>query len=80
MVNWKFELVAGPYGEATEGPAWDRQALLFTQIIESRMMGYDPQTGACSEYRTGPDHNNGLTYDANGQLYGCCSERRSIAI
>ena len=35
-MTWEFELVAGPYGETTEGPAWDGQALLFTHIIENR--------------------------------------------
>ena len=44
-MSWEFELVAGPYGETTEGPAWDGQALLFTHIIDSRIMRYDSQTG-----------------------------------
>ena len=77
-MSWEFELVAGPYGETTEGPAWDGQALLFTHIIESRIKRYDPQTGACSEHRTGTNHTNGLAFDANGFLYGCCSGGRSI--
>ena len=37
---WEFELVAGPYGGTTEGPAWDGQALLFTDIPNSRIMRY----------------------------------------
>ena len=78
MMDWEFELVAGPYGETTEGPAWDGQALLFTHIIEGRMMRFDPQSGACSEHRTGTNHTNGLAFDADGRLYGCCSGGRSI--
>src|SRR6059036_1632943 len=31
-MDWTFELLAGPYGGTTEGPAWDGQALLFTHI------------------------------------------------
>ena len=77
-MTWEFELVAGPYGETTEGPAWDGQALLFTHIIENRIMRYDPQTGACTEHRTGTHRTNGLAFDSTGSLYGCCSGRRSI--
>ncbi len=51
-MDWEFELVAGPYGETTEGPAWDGEALLFTHIIESRMMRYDPKTGASKKTET----------------------------
>ena len=76
-MSWEFELVAGPYGETTEGPAWDGQALLFTHIIESRIMRYDPQTGSCTEHRTGTHRTNGLAFDSSGNLYGCCSGRRS---
>ena len=77
-MTWEFELIAGPYGETTEGPAWDGQTLLFTHIIENRIMRYDPQTGACTEHRTGTHRTNGLAFDSNGSLYGCCSGRRSI--
>ena len=77
-MTWEFELIAGPYGETTEGPAWDGQTLLFTHIIENRIMRYDPQTGACTEHRTGTHRTNGLAFDSNGSLYGCSSGRRSI--
>ena len=42
MNDWTFELIAGPYGGTTEGPAWDGQALLFTHIPGNRIMRYDP--------------------------------------
>ena len=42
FMDWKFELVAGPYGGTSEGPAWDGQAMLFTDIPNSRIMRYDP--------------------------------------
>ena len=38
MSDWTFELIAGPYGGTTEGPAWDGQALLFTHIPANRIM------------------------------------------
>ena len=79
MSDWTFELIAGPYGGTTEGPAWDGQALLFTHIPGNRIMRYDPQTGACAEFRTGTQSTNGLMFDAQGRLYGCQSGNHCIA-
>jgi gluconolactonase len=78
MMEWEFELVAGPYGGTTEGPAWDGQALLFTHIPANRIMRYDPTTGACTEFRTGTNATNGLMFDAQGRLYGCSGGGRCI--
>ena len=58
-MTWEFELVAGPYGGTTEGPAWDGQALLFTDIPNSRIMRYDPDTGECTEWATGTENQMG---------------------
>ena len=44
-MSWHFEHVDGPYGNVTEGPAWDGEAVLFTSIQQSRIMRYDPATG-----------------------------------
>jgi gluconolactonase len=79
MSDWTFELIAGPYGGTTEGPAWDGQALLFTHIPGNRIMRYDPQTGTCAEFRTGTQSTNGLMFDAQGRLYGCQSGNHCIA-
>ena len=62
----------------TEGPAWDGQVLLFTHIPASRIMRYDPDTGACTVFREHTNHTNGLAFDSEGRLYGCCSGGRSI--
>ena len=77
-MDWEFELIDGPYGEIAEGPAWDGQALLFTNIHPGRIMRYDPQTGEMTEYRSNTNHTNGLHFDTQGRLYGCCSGGRSI--
>ena len=77
-MDWEFELVAGPYGGTSEGPAWDGQVMLFTDIPNSRIMRYDPESGECSEYRTGTRGTNGLMFDAEGSLYGCSGEGRCI--
>jgi sugar lactone lactonase YvrE len=58
---WEFEMAAGPFNpRLTEGPAWDGQALLFTHIPASRILRYDPQTGACTVFREHTNHTNGL--------------------
>ena len=31
-MSWDFELTAGPFSSPTDGPVWDGEALLFTQI------------------------------------------------
>lgn len=69
-MSWKFEIIAGPM-ELTEGPAWDGTGLLFTNIPKSRIMRYDPQTGQCTEVRSGTNNANGLMFDKEGRLYAC---------
>src|SRR3954447_10575869 len=69
-MSWHFEVVAGPFG-FTEGPAWDGQALLFSNIPSSRILRYEPGSGETSVYREGTHEGNGLMFDADGRLYGC---------
>jgi len=78
-MGWEFETVAGPFNpRLTEGPAWDGKALLFTHIPASRIYRYDPATGECTVFREHTNHTNGLAFDCEGRLYGCCSGGRSI--
>ena len=67
---WEFEVVAGPFG-FTEGPAWDGEALLFSDIPAGRILRFDPRSGETSVYREGTNEGNGLMFDAAGRLYGC---------
>ena len=76
-MEWEFELAA-QCGSITEGPVWDGEVLLFTHIPDSKIMRYDPNSGACTEYRTNTNHTNGLNFDLQGRLYGCCSGGRSM--
>jgi gluconolactonase len=77
IMSWQFELVAGPFG-LTEGPAWDGEALLFTNIPNSRILRYSPVTGQCTEFRTGTNGANGLIFDKGGQLYACEGDGRRM--
>ena len=74
-MSWRFELLEGPLGGVTEGPAWDGRVLLFTHIPASRIMRYDPANGGCSVYREGTECANGLMFDAEGALYACEGKR-----
>ena len=74
---WKFELVQKP-SNITEGPVWDGEQLLYTHIRTSRILSYQPGSGEVSEWRKNTDRTNGLAFDAQGRLFGCCSGGRSI--
>ena len=77
-MHWDFEQVAGPFS-FTEGPVWDGEAVLFTDIPNSRIMRYTPGSGECTVFRTGTNAANGLMFDRAGQLYGCEGSGRRIA-
>ncbi|MBI4204103.1 MAG: SMP-30/gluconolactonase/LRE family protein, partial [Betaproteobacteria bacterium] len=78
-MHWKFEVLMKPSAvPLTEGPVWDGEQLLFTHIRASRILRYDPKSGAITEWRTGTNRTNGLAFDAQGRLFGCCSGGRSI--
>ena len=76
--QYHFELLTRPYGGVSEGPVWDGEAILFTHIPSSRVMRYDPDSGVITEARGGTNHTNGLAFDAQGRLFGCCSGGRAI--
>ncbi|MGH8619568.1 MAG: SMP-30/gluconolactonase/LRE family protein [Burkholderiales bacterium] len=78
-MQWNFELLMKPRGvPLTEGPAWDGEHLLFTHIHANAILQYDPDTDEITEARTGTNRTNGLAFDAQGKLYGCCSGGRSV--
>ena len=70
-MSWQFELLDGPYGGVSEGPAWDGSVLFFTHIQQSRIMKYDPKSSAVSVFRENTNYANGLNFDSAGRLYGC---------
>ena len=78
-MQWRFELLMKPPPTPlTEGPIWDGEHIYFTHIQGSRIMRFDPKSGALTEWRSGTNFTNGLCFDAQGRLFGCCSGGRSI--
>jgi gluconolactonase len=77
-MEWKFELVAGPYAGPTYGVAWDGKGLLFSAISENSILRYDPERGSVTEFRKYMAGIRGLGFDAEGNFYGCQSSSRRI--
>ena len=77
-MTWKFKLLCKPFGDITEGPVWDGENIFFTQIRACKILRYDPKSGDITEARTETNFTNGLAFDPQGQLFGCCSAGRSI--
>lgn len=76
-VSWKFKRVTDTYS-FTEGPVWDREGVLFSDIANNRIMRYDPDTGTCNEHVTDTDAGNGLKLGPEGGLYACEMNGRRI--
>ena len=77
-MSWQFQLLSKPQGGISEGPVWDGEALYFTHIAASRIMRFDPKTEEITQARGDTNRTNGLCYDAEGRLFGCCSGGRAI--
>lgn len=75
---WTFERVAGPYS-FTEGPVWTGEAVLFTDIRNSRIMRFSPDLGTCEEFCASTNEANGLTLDSQGRLYVAEGGGRRVA-
>lgn len=59
----EFSKVAGPFKGRTGGMAWDGRRLLFTAVIEERLLAYDPATGGVEELRRYTGRTNGIAID-----------------
>jgi len=77
-MTWKFELVAGPYAGPNGGLAWDGQGMLFSVIDEGRILRFDPHRGTVEEFRRYTNRTNGITFGADGVLYGCQEGGRRV--
>ncbi|MFQ6029734.1 MAG: SMP-30/gluconolactonase/LRE family protein [Dehalococcoidia bacterium] len=77
-MSWEFELVAGPYSTATDGPVWDGSGVLFTQVGDQKIWRYDPWSGNTIEFRRYTSRTTRLAFSADGILYGAQSGSRRI--
>ena len=77
-MNWRFEVVGGPYGGVTEGPAWDGECLLFTHIPTSQILSFNPASGETTLVHSDTHCANGLMLDPNGQLFACQGDQRRV--
>jgi gluconolactonase len=77
-MEWKFDLVAGPYDGPLYGPVWDGQSLLFSVISKDMILAYDPSSGEVNEFRRYMAGIKGMAFDTQGNLYGCQSSARRI--
>ncbi len=66
-MSWTFERVAGPYN-FTEGPVWNGEALLFSDIRSSRTYRFDPASGETTVFLENTQEGNGQTLDREGRL------------
>lgn len=76
-MTWNLERVAGPFS-LTEGPAWDGEAVLFTDIPNNRIMRFHASSGECAEYQKETNQANGLMFDNDGRLYACEETARRV--
>lgn len=77
-MSWNFEQVVEGL-EFTEGPVWDGEGVLFTDIPPGNIMRYVPETDECSVFRSDTGNANGLKLNADGELFGCEMGGRKMA-
>lgn len=77
-MDWSFERVAGPFGSATVGIAWDGSGMLFSNPELHLILRYDPRDGKVSEFRKFTNGAAGLAFAPNGELYGAQQLSRRI--
>lgn len=76
-MTWTFERVVEPFEtpadvvDVTEGPVWTGEAVLFSDIPNSRIHRYDVGSGEVTTHREGTNLGNGLKFGPAGRLYAC---------
>jgi gluconolactonase len=75
---WNFELVAGPYKGRTGGLAWDGAGMLFSAVMEERVLRYDPGTGKTGDFRKYTGRTNGIALAADGSVFGAQEGGRRV--
>jgi gluconolactonase len=77
--QWTWQLIA-KHDHLTEGPAWDGDALLYTEITANTVWRYDPRSKQRSAFRKDTNGANGLYFDRTGRLFACEGAGRRITM
>jgi gluconolactonase len=78
-LSWKFNNVIPNLGTITEGPCWDGEKLLFSNIANNRILSYNIKNNITEEVFKDTGQANGLNFNINGELFACEGGRRRIA-
>lgn len=77
-MSLRFEVVAGPYDRPLGGLAWDGAGMLFSDIMDSTILRWDPNKGEVSIWRKHTNRTNGIAFRKDGALFGCQEGSRRI--
>ncbi|MBK90113.1 MAG: hypothetical protein CL772_02920 [Chloroflexi bacterium] len=78
-LSWKFNNIIPNLSTITEGPCWDGNKLLFSNIANNRILSYNPDTHITQEVFNDTGEANGLNFNSQGELFACEGGRRRIA-
>jgi len=71
VVEWKWEDAIPHYGTpVTEGPVWDGRYVWFVHTWLNRILRFDPERNSVESVYEDSNGAGGLTFDAQGRLYG----------
>ena len=77
-MSWNFERVAGPFDGFTGGVVWDGEGIVFSAVMESRILRYQPASGQLDVLRSFTNRTNGLALSGGGGLYGAQEGSRRV--
>ncbi|WP_435320937.1 SMP-30/gluconolactonase/LRE family protein [Haloarchaeobius sp. TZWSO28] len=77
-MSWNFQRVAGPFS-FTEGPVWDGDGVLFTDLRSNKIERYDPEANTCTTRFTDTNAGNGLKFGPDSRLYVCEGDAHRVA-
>jgi gluconolactonase len=77
-MTWKFEKVAGPHKGRTGGLAWDGKTLLFSAVMEERILRFDPATAKTDVFRKYTGRTNGIAMARDGSVFGAQEGGRRV--
>lgn len=77
-MTWQFDQVAGPYKGRTGGLVWDGKTILFSAVMEERILRFDPGTGKTDIFRQYTGRTNGIAVAADGTVYGAQEGGRRV--